>query len=72
MGAYRTAFGRPRAGLGRQKEGLAGAPVWVVPNPSGLQARYPLDTIAALLREAWEDGGPPPRPRRARLSSDGP
>ena len=56
MGAYRTAFGRPRAGLGRQPETIAGTPVWVVPNPSGLQARYGVDEIAALLREAWESG----------------
>lgn len=56
MGAYRTAFGRPRAGAGRQEEDLAGAPVWVVPNPSGLQARYGLDQIAALLRDAWDGG----------------
>ena len=56
MGAYRTAFGRPRAGLGRQPETIAGAPVWVVPNPSGLQARYGVDQIAAQLREAWESG----------------
>jgi double-stranded uracil-DNA glycosylase len=53
MGAYRTAFGRPRATLGRQPEPLAGAPLWVVPNPSGLQARYGLDEIAGLLAEAW-------------------
>lgn len=57
MGAYRTAFGRPRASLGRQPEPLAGAPLWVVPNPSGLQARYGLDEIAALLAEAWREGG---------------
>ena len=57
MGAYRTAFGRPRASLGRQPEPLAGAPLWVVPNPSGLQARYGLDEIAALVAEAWGEGG---------------
>jgi TDG/mug DNA glycosylase family protein len=59
LGAYRTAFGRPRAGLGRQDHDLAGVPVWVVPNPSGVQARYGLDEIAALLRRAWEDSGEP-------------
>ena len=53
MGAYRTAFGRPRAGMGLQPEPLAGAAVWVVPNPSGLQARYGVEEIGALLREAW-------------------
>jgi TDG/mug DNA glycosylase family protein len=54
IGAYRTAFGRPRAVLGRQPESLAGAALWVLPNPSGLQARYGLAEIAAGLRAAWE------------------
>jgi TDG/mug DNA glycosylase family protein len=53
MGAYRTAFGRPRAGLGPQPETIGGAAVWVLPNPSGLQARYGVEEIAALLREAY-------------------
>ena len=43
--AYRTAFGVRRAVLGRQPEPLAGAEVWVVPNPSGLNAH---DTVASL------------------------
>src|SRR5437868_7278272 len=34
--AYRTAFSRPRAGLGLQAESLGGAAMWVLPNPSGL------------------------------------
>ncbi|MGE0028665.1 MAG: G/U mismatch-specific DNA glycosylase [Thermoleophilia bacterium] len=59
MGAYRTAFGRPRAALGRQPETIAGAAVWVVPNPSGLQARYGVDEIGALLREAWASSDTP-------------
>lgn len=45
--AYRTAFGRPRAVSGRQPEGLGGAELWVVPNPSGLNAH---DTVASLAR----------------------
>lgn len=53
IGAYRTAFGRPRAAAGLQEETIAGAAVWVVPNPSGLQARYGVEEIGALLREAW-------------------
>src|SRR5437016_3601572 len=40
MTAYRTAFRRPRARLGRQDEPLAEAGVWVLPNPSGLNAHY--------------------------------
>ena len=59
MGAYRTAFGRPRAVTGRQPDALAGAAVWVFPNPSGLQARYGVDEIAALLREAWATSATP-------------
>ena len=45
--AYRSAFARPRAGLGRQPEDLAGAQLWVVPNPSGLNAH---ETVASLAR----------------------
>src|SRR5207245_3946871 len=36
--AYRSAFARPRATTGPQPEALAGARLWVVPNPSGLHA----------------------------------
>jgi len=51
--AYRTALGRPRAGLGRQAETLGGAAVWVLPNPSGLNAHYTLEDIGRLIGEAW-------------------
>src|SRR5262249_43214453 len=34
ISAYRTAFRRPRAALGRQEEGVGGAGAWVLPNPS--------------------------------------
>ena len=53
--AYRTAFTRPGAALGRQAERLGPSQVWVLPNPSGLNAHYKLDDLAALfaqLREA--------------------
>lgn len=50
--AYRTAFAQPRAVLGRQPADLAGAQVWVVPNPSGRNAHAPLDRLAAAYREA--------------------
>lgn len=56
MGAYRTAFRRPRAPLGRQEVDLAGTPLWVLPNPSGLQQRYGVDVVADLLREAYTAG----------------
>jgi TDG/mug DNA glycosylase family protein len=48
LGAYRTAFDRPRAAVGPQTEPLAGAGLWVLPNPSGLNAHYQL---ADLVRE---------------------
>ena len=51
VGAYRTAFDRPRAELGEQAEGIEGTRVWVLPNPSGLNAHYQLDALAALFRE---------------------
>jgi double-stranded uracil-DNA glycosylase len=50
MGAYRAAFGRPRAGLGRQSETLAGAVIWLLPNPSGAQAAYQLDDLVRAFR----------------------
>ncbi len=50
MGAFRVAFGRPRAAVGRQPELLAGAVVWLLPNPSGLQAAYGLDGVVEQLR----------------------
>ncbi len=57
IGAYRTAFGRPRAAPGPQAEGLSGARLWVLPNPSGLNAHYQLDVLveefAGLRRAAF-------------------
>lgn len=44
--AYRQAFGNRSAALGRQPEVLAGAELWVVPNPSGLNAHYTVATLA--------------------------
>ncbi|MCW2833393.1 MAG: mismatch-specific DNA-glycosylase [Nocardioides sp.] len=45
--AYRRAFGVPKAALGRQPETFGGAVLWVVPNPSGLNAHH---TVASLAR----------------------
>jgi TDG/mug DNA glycosylase family protein len=45
--AYRTAFSRPRAKEGQQEETLAGACLWVLPNPSGLNAHWNLESLAA-------------------------
>lgn len=48
--AYRTGFARPQAAIGPQPEGLHGAMLWVLPNPSGVQAHYPFDRLVAELR----------------------
>jgi TDG/mug DNA glycosylase family protein len=45
VGAYRTAFERPHAALGPQPDRLAGTAVWVLPNPSGLNAHYQLPAL---------------------------
>jgi TDG/mug DNA glycosylase family protein len=47
--AYRTAFGHPRAAAGPQPPPQEGPPVWVLPNPSGLNAQWTLDAIAAAF-----------------------
>lgn len=45
IGAYRLAFDRPRAGLGLQPEQLETATLWVLPNPSGLNANHQLPDL---------------------------
>ena len=50
IGAFRTAFGRPRAVVGLQPERLGGSAVWVLPNPSGLNANHQLADLARAFR----------------------
>ena len=52
ISAYRTAFARPRATWGLQPDSLGGAPVWVLPNPSGLNRHASLADLAEAYREA--------------------
>jgi double-stranded uracil-DNA glycosylase len=54
VGAYRTAFRRPRAAIGEQPDPVGSARTFVVANPSGLQARYQLEDIAAQLSAVRE------------------
>ncbi|MCB0965978.1 MAG: mismatch-specific DNA-glycosylase [Ilumatobacter sp.] len=49
--AYRTAFGVPKATMGRQDDPFEGAELWIVPNPSGLNAHETVETLAAAYRE---------------------
>lgn len=51
IGAYRTAFRRVHASFGPQAECLGSAGVWVLPNPSGLNASHqPADLARAFRR----------------------
>ncbi len=49
--AYRAAFDRPEAQLGRQPERLADSVVWVLPNTSGLNAHHQAADFARAFRE---------------------
>ena len=49
VSAYRSAFRRPKASLGLQTESLAGAALWVLPNPSGLNAHHQLPDLTRLF-----------------------
>jgi TDG/mug DNA glycosylase family protein len=49
--AYRVAFQAPRSGLGLQPEKIGGTHLWVLPNPSGLNAHFQLPELAAAYRE---------------------
>ncbi len=63
--AYRTAFGRRQAAVGRQDDRIGGTLVWVLPNPSGLNAHYQLNALAAAFAElraqALSPAASPPR-----------
>jgi TDG/mug DNA glycosylase family protein len=54
ISAYRTAFDRPKAAVGPQEERIAGSRLWVLPNPSGLNAHYQADALAAAFRALRE------------------
>ena len=52
--AYRIAFGRRKATWGLQEETIGGRPVWILPNPSGLNAHFKPADFARLYGEARE------------------
>jgi len=51
LGAFRSAFGRSDAAVGSQSEDLCGSTVWLLPNPSGLNAHYQLADLAKLFSD---------------------
>ena len=54
IGAYRVGFARPKAKLGLQEETIAGVPIWVLPNTSGLNANHQLPQLIELFAELRE------------------
>jgi TDG/mug DNA glycosylase family protein len=51
LGAYRVAWERPKAVIGRQQETIGETLIWVLPNPSGLNAHYQAKELARLFVE---------------------
>jgi TDG/mug DNA glycosylase family protein len=54
IGAYRSAFAKPQATVGLQPETLGETRLWVLPNPSGLNAHYRSGDFARMFRELRE------------------
>jgi double-stranded uracil-DNA glycosylase len=50
VSAYRSAFQQPKAAIGLQPEKISGAKIWVLPNPSGLNAHYQKEALAEMFR----------------------
>ena len=50
ISAYRTAFDRPQATIGEQDDPIAASRLWVLPNPSGLNAHYQLPALVTEFR----------------------
>lgn len=51
VGAYRAAFGNAKANIGEQENTIGKTRVWVLPNPSGLNAHYQPRDLARLFAE---------------------
>ena len=54
IGAYRVAFSQPKAVIGKQEQMMGPTKVWVLPNPSGLNANYQTADLVKLFRELKE------------------
>jgi len=57
VGAYQAAFNRTRVRIGEQPERIGSSAVWVLPNPSGLNANYQLPDLARLFRKLYTAAG---------------
>ncbi len=59
--SYRIAFRRPKATVGLQAEKIGDTELWVLPNPSGLNAHYQLPDLGRLFAELRDHVRPPER-----------
>jgi TDG/mug DNA glycosylase family protein len=57
ISTYRVAFAAPKASVGEQPEQFESARVWVLPNPSGLNAHYQQPALTAAYRELRDAAG---------------
>jgi TDG/mug DNA glycosylase family protein len=55
IGAYRKAFARPAASLGRQVDRIGRTVLWVLPNPSGINANYQIEDLVRLFAEVRDE-----------------
>jgi double-stranded uracil-DNA glycosylase len=70
VGSYRTALDRPDAKVGRQEERIGDSILWVLPNPSGLNAHFipsKLSTIFRALKDEADALSPAPSPSGREL-----
>ena len=51
VSTYRVAFDRPKAVVGRQADRIGASEIWVLPNPSGLNAHYQLPQLIESYRD---------------------
>ena len=54
IGAYRVAFSQSKAVIGKQEQMMGPTSVWVLPNPSGLNANYQTADLVKLFKELRE------------------
>jgi TDG/mug DNA glycosylase family protein len=57
LAAFRLAFNRPKAVFGPQEERIGSSLIWVLPNPSGLNASYQLPALTRLFQKVRQAAG---------------
>ena len=54
LGAYRPAFAAPAAVCGLQEQVIGSTQIWLLPNPSGLNAHHPGAALVELFRALYD------------------